>query len=168
MTWCFALVRRNAWLELTRFLARLFCCELGGWFFWFQSFSSVHHRSNGVLLSALQRTWAVRSRRERRVDIPCNCAAAHATLWDKNTLESVLVSITINTFKHCVCVRLEILTCVLISCGIVCCLIQGWTPASSSLCSWLNQGWRGWRARSFSLSSANTSFWSLEKSGDKI
>lgn len=52
-------------------------------------------------------------------------------------------------------------TCVSISCGMVCCWIQGWTSASSSLCSWLNQGWRGWSTLSFSLSSANTSLWSL-------
>lgn len=52
-------------------------------------------------------------------------------------------------------------TCVSISCGMVCCLIQGWTSASSSLCSCVNQGWRGWSTRSFSRSSANTSLWSL-------
>lgn len=55
-------------------------------------------------------------------------------------------------------------TCVLISSGMVFCWIQEWTSASSSLCSWVNQGWRGWSTRSFSLSSANTSFWSLSSS----
>lgn len=52
-------------------------------------------------------------------------------------------------------------TCILISWGMVRCCIQGWTSASSSFCSWLNQGWRGWSTRSFSLSSAKTRLWSL-------
>lgn len=61
------------------------------------------------------------------------------------------------------CVFVLMCTCVLISSGIVFCWIQEWTSASSSLCSWVNQGWRGWSTRSFSLSSANTSFWSLDR-----
>lgn len=66
------------------------------------------------------------------------------------------------------CQCLEIPTCVSISCGIVCCWIQGWTSASSSLCSWLNQGWRCWSTRSFSLSSVKTSPLSLEERQDRI
>lgn len=71
--------------------------------------------------------------------------------------------------KHCSgesndkCVCVLMCTCVLISSGIVFCWIQEWTSASSSLCSWVNQGWRGWSTRSFSLSSANTSVWSLHR-----
>lgn len=65
----------------------------------------------------------------------------------------------------CVCVVM--CTFVLISSGIVLCWIQEWTSASSCLCSWLNQGWSGWSTRSFSRSSANTSFWSLDRQDTK-
>jgi len=49
------------------------------------------------------------------------------------------------------------------ACGTVRRCNQGCTVASSSLCSWVNQGWRGCMARSFSMSSASTSCWSLEE-----
>lgn len=53
--------------------------------------------------------------------------------------------------------------CVSISWGMEQCWIQGWTSASSSLCSWVNQGCSGCSRCSFSLSSASTSDCSLRR-----
>lgn len=148
------------WQELGGSRHGWFCCGWGGRFFWLRSVSGVDNRSNGVLLRAVQRTRAVRGGGKGRVGGPRHCAATHTTLKDTK----VLVTWTQVSTKWWICtISVWVFpTCVSISGGIVCCWIQGWTSASSSLCFWVNQGWRGWSTRSFSLSSDNTSFWSLE------
>lgn len=125
---------------------------------WVTGFSSVDLRSDGFLLRALQGGRAIGGRRVRRGGNSCGWVTAHTTLRDIKSMLEMFSELQINVW-----VWANSLTCVSISCGMVWRLIQGWTSASSSLCSLLNHGWRGWSTLSFSLSSANTSFWSLEK-----
>lgn len=102
----------------------------------------------------------------RRLLLSCR---SHNPDKHNDTLEAALLMKTYkNKSSHMFVVTVwRCSTCVSISCGMLCCWIHGWTSASSSLCSWVNQGWRGCSTRSFSLSSANTSVWSLEVQEDK-
>ena len=121
---------------------------------WNRCQSSFDIGSESLLLGELRRRRAVGGRREWRAGASCYPTAL-TTLEDRKWFYTALIVKGSQTINVC--------TSVLISSGIVFCWIQEWTSASSSLCSWVNQGWRGWSTRSFSLSSANTSFWSLDR-----
>lgn len=135
--------------------------KMCGHFFWNQRQSSYNIGSNSFLLRDLLRRRAVGSSGERRAGGSHSRPTAFTTLRDKKWCLLDWNQCSGEPDNKRVC------TCVLISSGMVFCWIQEWTSASSSLCSWVNQGWRGWSTRRVSLSFAKTSFWSLDQIQNK-
>lgn len=143
------------YIQLPPKLAVCLFLKMCGHFFWNQCQSSYNVGSNSFLLRDLLRRWAVWSSGEQGAGGSYSRPTAFTTLRDTKWCLLYWNQCSGEPDKH-VC------TCVLISSGMVFCWTQEWTSASSSLCSWLNQGWRGWSTWSLSLSFANTSLWSLD------